>query len=71
MSTQSAKIIWAVKGICEYCGISRDTFYRLVRSGKFPAAVIEGKWCAHMDNIDDFFRLGTKTPPKNLDTDAE
>jgi len=67
----SMKIIWAIRGICEYCNISRDTFYRLIKSGKFPATIIEGKWCAHTDNIDEFFRAGTRTPPRNPDTEAE
>lgn len=67
----SAKIVWTITRICEYCDISRVTFYRLVRLGKFPATIIEGKWCAHTDNIDEFFRVGTKTPPKDTNQEAE
>ena len=67
----SMKIIWAVRGICDYCDISQTLFYRLVKTGKFPATIIEGKWCAYADNIDEFFRTVTKTPPKNPNLEAE
>jgi len=59
----SPKIVWAVEGICEYCGISRQTFYRLIKTRRLPATIIEGKWCAHADNLEEFFKSGTRTPP--------
>jgi len=71
MMKSSVKILWTVRSICDYCQISKDFFYRLVRAGKFPATIIEGRWCAHMDNIDEFFKCGTKTPPQNPPEDAE
>lgn len=64
MPNISPKIIWAVEGICEYCGISRQTFYRLVKTGKFPATLVEGKWCAYADNLDRFFEAATRIPPR-------
>jgi len=66
-----SKIIWTIRGVCDYCDISKALFYRLVNTGKFPATIIEGKWCAHADNIDEFFRSVTRTPPKNPDAGAE
>lgn len=67
----NAKVLWTVRAICDYCEISQVLFYRLVKTGKFPAGIIEGKWCAHTDNIDEFFRSVTRTPPKNPDQEAE
>jgi len=67
----STKVLWTIRRICDYYEISQALFYRLVKTGKFPATIIEGKWCAHIDNIDEFFRSVTRTPPKNPDEDAE
>lgn len=67
----NTKVLWTVRAICEHCDISKDFFYRLVKAGKFPATIIEGRWCAHTDNIEEFFRLGTKTPPRDPNMEAE
>lgn len=71
MAENSKKIIWTVRAICEQYEISKDFFYRLVKAGKFPATIIEGRWCAHTDNVDEFFRVVTRKPPEHLDTEAE
>ena len=68
---RSKNIIWTIDGICRYLDISRALFYRLVKYHKLPATVIEGKYCAHAENLERFFRDGTKTPPKNPDAPAE
>ena len=71
MTQKSNKILWTIRQICEYCDISQAFFYRLIRTGKFPATIIEGKWCAHTDNIDKFFQIGTKIPPKDYNIEAK
>ena len=65
MQKTNKKVIWTLRGICDYCDISQALFYKLVKTGKFPATIIEGKWCAHKDNIEEFFRAITRIPPKN------
>ena len=67
---KSKNIIWGINDICEYTGIGKRVFYRLVRHG-FPVAVIEGKWCAHAENLEDFFRRGTLKPPADIPEDVE
>ena len=67
---KSERIIWGISSICEYVGVGKAVFYRLVRHG-LPATVIEGKWCAHTDNLDEFFRKGTLRPPREIPEDAE
>ena len=61
---RSMKILWTIDNICDYLDISRPLFYRLVERG-LPAVILEGKWCAHAENLDEYFRKGTKNPPRD------
>ncbi len=61
------KILWTADCIAAYLGISRNKFYGLVKAG-MPAVVIDGAWCAHIDNLDAFFKnktgkVSTAIPP--------
>jgi hypothetical protein len=57
----SAKILWTADVIAAYCKMSKKKFYRLVTAG-FPACIIDGQWCAHTENIDEYFKFGTRKP---------
>lgn len=55
---KSNTILWGVDEICEYVRCpSRHKFDVLMKLG-FPAAKVGGQWCAHVDNIEDWFRSG-------------
>jgi hypothetical protein len=57
---ESSKILKTKKKIMEYLEItSDDTFRGYVEVG-LPAVVINGRWHAHVDNLDEFFRVITR-----------
>ncbi len=66
----SKKIIWTVEKIAVYLNVSRATFYELVKVG-LPAVVVNGKWCAHADNLELFFQRRTASGTKQIPPDAE
>lgn len=67
---QSKNILWTAESIAKYLGISRNKFYNLIKVG-LPAVVIDGKWCAHAENLEAFFKMGTVKGTKNIPEDAE
>jgi hypothetical protein len=66
----SQKIIWTADAIAKHLGISRNKFYSLVKIG-LPVVVIDGTWCAHADNLDAFFKIGTGKGNKTIPENAE
>jgi len=66
----SKKIIWTVEKIAVYLNVSRATFYELVKVG-LPAVVVNGKWCAHADNLELFFQRRTASGTKQIPPDAK
>jgi len=67
---QSKNIIWTAESIAKYLGVSRNKFYNLIEMG-LPVIVIDGRWCAHADNLEAFFKLGTAKGTKKIPKDAE
>lgn len=65
----NSKLLQSVDQIMERWQISEKQFYMLVRLG-LPARKINGRWYAHDDNIDEFFRYILR-PGKPLDQDDE
>jgi hypothetical protein len=68
--TKSQKILWTAGEISNYLGVSRNTFYGLVKIG-LPAVIINGSWCAYVDNLESFFQRGTAHATKDFPPDAE
>ena len=66
----SKNILWTAEAIAKYLGVSRNKFYNLVEIG-LPAVVIDGKWCAHTDNLETFFKVGTVKGPRKITENAE
>ena len=56
---KSEKILIGKDEICEVAGIGHRLFSELVASGKFPARYFGGKWRAHRDNIEDWYKINT------------
>lgn len=58
--------------IMTYAGFStKNVFYDFVKKRKFPARVITGRWYAHKENIDQYFKDITKGGMKEIPADAE
>ena len=61
----SKTIIWTSEGIAKYLGTSRSKFYALVKMG-LPAAIVQGTWCAHTENLEEFFKTITLSNPISM-----
>lgn len=60
---QSNKILTCKDEIMDYIGCSKHLFDKYVKSG-LPARYEDGRWTAHADNIDEFFKLYTRVSMK-------
>lgn len=59
------------KAICEYLdNITKALFYKFIDMG-MPAVVIDGRWYAHIDNIDKWFQKLTFAHMKDIPKDAK
>ncbi len=65
------KILTSKKEILEYLGITEYKFYRMVEQGLIAATVIDGRWYAHADNLDEYFKKKTRTIITQVPEDAE
>ena len=62
---RSRKILRSKDDIKEYLGgISDHLFKKFIEAG-MPARYEDGRWMAHADNLDDFFKLYTRVSMKN------
>ncbi len=59
------KILTSRQEIMDYAGISRFLYLKFIRMG-MPVLYIDGRCYAHTDNINEFFRVITKSNAKNL-----
>jgi len=50
---------------------SKNLFYGFVKQHKFPARVIGGRWYAHKENIDQYFKDITKGGMREIPEVAE
>ena len=61
----SQKILGSKEEIKTYVGnISDYTFKKYIESG-LPARYEDGRWIAHAENIDEFFKIYTRVSMKN------
>jgi len=76
----SKKLLIGAKAISCYLTISRNTFYKFVREGvalsdgkriRLPATVIDKVWYAHADNLDEFFKIITLSPAREIPDERE
>ncbi|NLT24633.1 MAG: hypothetical protein GXX82_16445 [Syntrophorhabdus sp.] len=76
----SKKLLIGAKAIARYLTISKPTFYEFVREGvilpdgrriRLPATVIKKVWYAHADNLDEFFKVITLSPVKDIPDEME
>lgn len=67
----SGKILWTAVVIARYLGVSRNTLLDLIKNHGMPCAIIGGKYCAHADNLEEYFRIGTGKGMRHIPEDAE
>jgi hypothetical protein len=64
------KILIGLNDILGYIQISKPMFYQFIEMG-LPARVINNRWYAHKDNIDQFFMQYTLGGQEDIPQDAE
>jgi hypothetical protein len=62
---KSQKILQGKKEIMKYCDISETLFVKFIKSG-MPAIQIDGRWYAHAENLDDYFKAMTRISMRNM-----
>ena len=67
----SENILWTAESIASYLGISKPKFLKLVKTTNLPAIVVDGTWCAHVDNLEKWFEQSTRNRAKNIPENAE
>ena len=67
---KSPKILKGAESIAAYIGCGRQKFYDFVADG-LPAAVMDGTWYAHADNIEEYFRRRTLMRVNQIPPNAE
>jgi len=70
MEKNGSRILIGLNDILDYIKISKPMFYQFIEMG-LPARVINNRWYAHKDNIDEFFRQYTLCREKEIPPDAE
>jgi len=66
-----SKILIGKKAIMNYLTISsKDLFAYFIRHG-MPAELINNRWYAHKDNIEEFFRITTRVSRKEFSDQGE
>ena len=64
------KILIGREEIISYIGVSRQLFYDFISKG-MPARIINNRWYAHTDNLDNYFKKITLFREKNIPENAE
>jgi hypothetical protein len=67
IAVKNDSLLHGVDSIADWCGISKEFFYILVKKYKLPATKIEGKWIAHKKNLDDYFQVVTRHPARDVE----
>lgn len=52
----AADLIWGAKPIANEIGRSERSTYYLLETGRLPAKIIGGKWCASRSGLREHFR---------------
>ena len=66
----SNKVLIGAQSIQAYLQISAPTFKKFVQKG-LPAVVIDNRWYAHTDNLDEYFRQMTRFCMKEIPKNAK
>jgi predicted DNA-binding transcriptional regulator AlpA len=64
------KTLIGIGAICEYLDMSKPTLYSFIEMG-MPARIVNKRWYAHKDNIDEWFKQLTRHRIKEIEKDAQ
>ena len=67
---QSCKLLIGSGQIMTYLQVSKPTFYKFIKLG-MPAVVIDGRWYAYSENLDEFLKVITRKCTKDIPEDAD
>lgn len=67
---KTGRFLQGSKKIMEYLQVSKPVFYKFVSMG-MPAVVIDNRWYAHADNLDEFMKAITRNRTSVIPEDAE
>lgn len=67
---QNCKLLIGSQQIMTYLQVSKTTFYKFIKLG-MPAIVIDGRWYAHAENLDEYLKAVTRKCTKDIPEDAE
>ena len=70
MNEPNGKLLIGSQQIMTYLGISKNTFYKFLKLG-LPAIVVDNRWYAWSDNLDEYFKTITRKIMKDVPEDAE
>jgi len=62
VTTPLKKILWGRDAICDALQVSKEGFYKLLQEG-LPARKRAGRWAAHVDDLEAFFRTDRDAGP--------
>ncbi len=65
------KILTSKQEILDYLEIAEYKFDQMIRNKLIAAIVIDGRWYAHTDNLDEYFRERTRCVPDRVPDEAE
>jgi hypothetical protein len=50
-------VVWGASGIAREIGLSRRATFHLLEAGRLPAKKVGGRWVAHRESLNDFFKV--------------
>lgn len=59
------RIITCRDDIMKYLNLSKYMCIKFIKMG-MPVLIIDGRWYAHKDNLDEFFRARTRVDSRNI-----
>lgn len=62
---EKTRVFHSKKEIMSYLGISKHLFAQYISEG-MPARYRDGRWIAHVDNLEEFFKVYTRVSMKNM-----
>lgn len=65
------KILNGRESIMAHIGIASMPLFREFIANGMPAKLINNRWYAHVDNLDEYFKMLTRYKEKNPPEDAE
>ena len=69
-SNGRARLLIGKKEILEYLQIGQPMFYEFIKIG-MPARVINNRWYAHKDNLEEWFRGLTRVRAGEIPPEAD